>query len=250
MKKQPKAPPARPEDPLKHRALASLQMMKDELAAKEKEQAAAKKAAEKKAAEKKHEPPRVKQEVGVAVSTGKLDVWRPNLEKELFSVAMSGVVPLEKDTRRTDAPTRKPTLSRDAASKMRRAHAEGDVPMAVKWLDDGTCEAARAGKSFALEALGRFAQPEETLDLHGAEVNAVHGLVTEFVRSRRAQGKHVVAIVHGQGKHAPDGQSLLRDVVVRSLSEPPASREIDALRSGEPTRGGMGVLLIALRARG
>jgi DNA-nicking Smr family endonuclease len=117
----------------------------------------------------------------------------------------------------------------------------------VRWLPDGSCEAVRAGRTFALEALGRFAVPQDWLDLHGLTPAEARAQVEEFVRTRRARGLRVVSIVHGVGRHAPDGESLLRDVVVKALSEPPGSREIDAFQTAEPVHGGSGALMVALR---
>jgi DNA-nicking Smr family endonuclease len=183
------------------------------------------------------------------------EVWRPDLEKELFNVAMSGVTPLagrgERERVRQGAAAEvnaRPRVQAPSAStKMRRAQAEGDDGLAVRWSEDGGCEAARRGRAFALEALGRFAVPQDTLDLHGRDAAEAHSAVAEFVRARRARGMRTVRVVHGIGRHAPDGTSLLREAVVRALSEPPGSREVDAFRTADAENGGPGALMVALR---
>lgn len=170
------------------------------------------------------------------------DVWRPDLDKELLQVALAGVKPLEK--RSTGAASSAPRPA-GPSTKARRVSAQGDEGLAVRWDPQGGCEGVRKGRAFALEALGRFVQPEEQLDLHGLEEAMALLRVQEFVRSRRERGLRVVALVHGKGLHAPDGHPLLRDAVVRALSSMPGCVEVDAFR-GEP--GGADVL-VALRSR-
>jgi DNA-nicking Smr family endonuclease len=237
-------PPKKGEEtPLKHRALAGLEALRDALEAEEKARAQAVEAA--KAKPRAPSPPKP-----LPTPRRTDEVWRPDLDKELFAVAMSGVVPLAdkgKAARVKSTPEARSHGARDAGTRMRRAQAEGGEVIVVRWHEDGTCEGARKGRTFALEALGRFAAPEETLDLHRLDPVEARARVEEFVRTRRARGRRVVAIVHGLGRHAPDGQSVLRDVVVEALSQPPASREIDAFRSGEGP--GAGAMLVALRRR-
>ena len=183
------------------------------------------------------------------------EVWRPDLDKDLFNVAMSGVMPLANrgagERIRTGAAaevtpkTRAPAPS--ASAKLRRAQAEGDDGIAVRWAEDGGCEGARRGRTFALEALGRFAVPQDTLDLHGREATEARSVVAEFVRSRRARGLRTVRVIHGVGKHSPEGVSLLREAVVRALAEAPGSREVDAFRTADAENGGAGAIMVALR---
>lgn len=178
-----------------------------------------------------------------------VEVWRPDLDKDLFRAAMEGVRPLSQaptrlSARDPSAPPPKPS----AETRMRRAHAEGAPTLAVRWAEDGTVTGVRPGRSFALEALGRFAAPQETLDLHGYEPPEAATRVAEFVRSRRARGLRCVCVVHGWGKNAPDGASVLRDAVVQCLANVPACGEIDAFATAPEDLGGRGALLISLRS--
>lgn len=179
------------------------------------------------------------------------EVWRPDLDKELFAVAMAGVAPLtgkkppRLSSRDESAPARPPPPT--AAQRARRAHAEGGESLEVTWAPDGTVSCARAGNAFALEALGRFAAPAEVLDLHGLSEPEAVMRVQEFVRTRRLRGMRCVQIVHGRGKRSPDGESVLRDVVVKTLREPPTCRELDAFASAPEELGGAGSILVSLR---
>ncbi len=252
-------------DPLGHKALSGLAKMKAELDAKAKAERDAAEAKAKKEAEfrakiglsPEKKPSKPATGVGHTKSseparkTDAIEVWRPNLEKELFSTAMSGVeklLPKGKATRVHHEPSahKKSTALGD---KARRGAAEGDVGFSVRWSENGTCEASRPGASFALAALDRLATVQDTLDLHGLDTTEARAKVFEFVRSRRARGLRVVEVVHGTGKHAPDGHCVLRDAAVAALSEVPGSREVEAFRSKEGGPSGSAAILVALRSR-
>jgi DNA-nicking Smr family endonuclease len=183
-----------------------------------------------------------------ARKTDAIEVWRPDLDAELFNAAMTGVKPLapRKTPDRVGAasPRRAPS---PMGAKARRAAAEGDVGLQVRWREDRTCEASRRGASFALEGLDRFATPQDTLDLHGLDATEARSRTVEFVRTRRARGLRVVEVVHGTGRHAPDGHCVLRDIAVAALSEVPGSREVEAFRSAPAGPSGSASLRIALR---
>jgi DNA-nicking Smr family endonuclease len=178
------------------------------------------------------------------------EVWRPNLEAELFRAAMSGVQPLAAAPARVTTvatgPTRRPSES--LGTRLRKASAEGGPAHEVKWAADGTVRGWRRGHEFALEVLDRFAAPADTLDVHGCEAHEAAARVVEFVRSRRARRMRCVCVVHGWGKRSPDGASVLSDAVVKALGAPPAAAEVDAFASAPDNLGGRGAILVSLRA--
>jgi DNA-nicking Smr family endonuclease len=248
---------------LAHKALSALGKLKAEMEAKEK-------AAQEQAEAKAKREAEFRARIGLAPAhhpkrsvvthtkssepvrkTDAIEVWRPDLDRELFAAAMSGVqklAPKGKANRVAPEPgSGKKSLM--LADKARRDAAEGDVGFAVRWREDGTCEASRTGASFALAMLDRFATVQDSLDLHGMDTVTARAKVVEFIRSRRARGLRVVAVIHGTGKHAPDGHCVLRDAAVAAMSEPPTSREIDAFKSQEPGPSGSSALLVALRPR-
>ncbi len=179
-----------------------------------------------------------------------VEVWRPNLDQELFRAAMYGVRPLaEAPARVTSAAQGEPRPRRDPmATQMRKAQAEGGPVHTVQWGSDGTVRAWRKGHEFALEVLDRFAAPADTLDLHGCAPHEAAVRVVEFVRSRRARQMRCVRVVCGWGRGSPDGASVLCDAVVRVLSGPPATAVVDAFASAPDSLGGRGALLVSLRA--
>jgi DNA-nicking Smr family endonuclease len=250
-------------EPLGHKALSALGKLKAEMAAKEK---AAKEEAEAKAKKEAEfrariglAPDKKAKPAGdthtkssePARKSDAIEVWRPDLAKELFTAAMSGVEKLTSKGK-ANRVVREPSHGKKSHSlgdKARRNAAEGDVGFKVQWREDGTCEASRSGASFALAALDRLATVQDTLDLHGLDTIEARVKVVEFVRSRRARGLRVVEVIHGTGRHAPDGHCVLRDVAVAAMSEAPTSREIEAFKSREPGPSGSSALLVALRPR-
>lgn len=184
-----------------------------------------------------------------AAKRADVDVWRPD-EKQLFASAMSGVTPLTAKAARVSAsdPQGEVKPKRVALEmKLKRAAAEGGAGLTVSWREDGTVEGFRRGQEFAMEALGRFALPAETLDLHRLEAMEASARVQEFVRSRRARGVRCVGVIVGRGKNSPDGVSVLRDAVVKALAAAPTANEVDAFRTAPDGLGGAGALLVSLR---
>ncbi len=128
----------------------------------------------------------------------------------------------------------------------RQKRAEGGPEVSATW-SDGRVRGAHRGREFALEALERFAVPDDTLDLHGLEPVTAKLRVGEFVRTRRARGMRCVSVITGYGKNSPDGASVLLDAVVEALRVSPAASEIDAFASAPDDLGGRGAILISLR---
>jgi DNA-nicking Smr family endonuclease len=177
--------------------------------------------------------------------------WRPDLDARLFAVAMSGVAPLKPAPERLSAregPARVPEGSVAVETKLKRAQAEGAEALVVRVTEEGVTEGVRLGHAFALEALGRFPSPEETLDLHGLDAVAARARVQEFVRTRRARGLRCVCVVHGRGRRSAAGASVLADVVLDALRTPPACADLEAFRTAPEDLGGAGAMVLSLLA--
>ncbi len=179
------------------------------------------------------------------------DVWRPaNFDDHLFSVAMAGVTPMaQKQGGRVSARVHEASRYKQPPHEVRerQRRAEGGPALTAQWSSDGTVRAAWKGREFALEAMGRFSAPEETLDLHGMEPVQARIRVAEFVRTRRARGRRCVCVITGYGKNSPDGASVLLDAVAAALCEAPTAQEIDAFASAPEDLGGRGALLLSLK---
>jgi DNA-nicking Smr family endonuclease len=229
-----------------------LKALKDQLVADEERRQAAQKARDEAAKARGDRVP--KRPATPAATAPKrsstVEVWRPNMDARLFEVAMSGVAPLAPKAGGR-VPERGPEVARTKRAapevKERQRRAEGGPEVPVQWAADGTVRGAHRGREFALEALGRFAMPDETLDLHGLEPVPAALRVAEFVRSRRARGLRCLCVVTGYGKNSPDGASVLLDAVVNTLRAAPAAGDVDAFASAPEGLGGRGALLISLR---
>ncbi len=231
-----------------------LKVLKDKLTAEEERVAAEEKArAEAAKAKGITETPKRVPSAPAAPSRPKgsgVEVWRPaDLDERLFEVAMSGVVPLASNGS-ARVPARAPEVSakakRSPEVRERQKRAEGGPEVSATW-SDGRVRGAHRGREFALEALERFAVPDDTLDLHGLEPVTAKLRVGEFVRTRRARGMRCVSVITGYGKNSPDGASVLLDAVVEALRVSPAASEIDAFASAPDDLGGRGAILISLR---
>lgn len=238
--------------PDKHSPFAKLQSVKAGMQAEEEARKAEQKAAEARARERGELNPRKPARAADPTPVAKkstVDVWRPeNFDQHLFDVAMAGVRPLEGAPKRVTGLDVGPSAPRKKApveTKIKQALAVGGPELDVRWHPDGTVSAARRGCEFAVEALARFATPDETLDLHGLDGASAGLRVAEFVRSRRARGLRCVAVVHGRGARSPDGIGVLREAVVDALKVAPAANEIDGFCTAPDSLGG--ALLVALR---
>lgn len=175
-----------------------------------------------------------------------VEVWRPDLDAELYAVAMAGVQPLApKGPQRVEKGGHRELQPREI--KAWRVHAEGGPSMRPELSPEGRVRCAHPGRSFALEALERFASPDDSIDLHGLNEAEAILRVQEFVRTRRARRLRCVLIVHGRGKRSPANDAVLRDAVVKALSEPPTCNELDAFASAPDRLGGVGAMMVSLR---
>ncbi|MDP3278552.1 MAG: Smr/MutS family protein [Deltaproteobacteria bacterium] len=243
--------------PLAAKGLKGLESLKAEFDAKARaEQAAIEERAQKEAAFRKQiglkaEPTKVKKLAEAPTrKTDVIEVWRPDLDAELFAASMRGVKPLapEKNPHRGPRPAKRQN-EHSGAVKARRDSAQGDVGLVVSWGEDGLCRACRKGGAFALEMLQRFEGCDAVLDLHGQDVVQARARTQSFVRAKRELGLRTVEIIHGTGKHSPDGECILRDVVVSALTDPSFSREIDAFAGRKVSKGPSPSVFVALRAR-
>jgi len=163
-------------------------------------------------------------------------------------MAMSGVAPLPDRDRRRASSVHPPPERPAVHVSERRIAAQGGKPLSVRTLPDGSLECSRAGAEFAVQMLDGRPHAEDTLDVHGFDRTAAQLRVREFVRTRGENGRRVVSIVHGHGRHSPDGVSVLRDAVSDALRSPPTSAFVNAFRSSPDLPGGLGATYVALRS--
>lgn len=92
---------------------------------------------------------------------------------------------------------------------------------------------------------GLYAVQDE-LDLHGMTATVAEESLRRFLREARDEGARCVLIVHGKGLKSAAGQSVLRPLVERMLTN---RRDVLAFCSAPPGRGGSGAVLVLLAQR-
>ena len=109
-------------------------------------------------------------------------------------------------------------------------------------------------KAFAMLKRGRL-RPEGKLDLHGMTLDRAHPALTRFILGAQQQGKRLVLVVTGKGKHRDDDGPIpvrfgvLRHQVPQWLSLPPLSSVVLQVSSAHDRHGGGGAYYVYLRKR-
>ena len=110
---------------------------------------------------------------------------------------------------------------------------------------------ARAA-SVSRETLARLEKGEFAisahLDLHGMPFDDARRAVDEFITEQQKKGRRCVLIVTGKGKNSPNGQGVLRERVPEWLARGPSSRRVLAFASARACDGGVGALVVLMRA--
>ncbi|APX13107.1 Smr/MutS family protein [Tateyamaria omphalii] len=107
-------------------------------------------------------------------------------------------------------------------------------------------------KAFAQMKRGKL-QPEGKLDLHGMTTDRAHPALIRFILSAHGQGKRLVLVVTGKGKHRDDDGPIpvrfgvLRHQVPQWLSMPPLSSVVLQVSQANVRHGGGGAYYVYLR---
>jgi DNA-nicking Smr family endonuclease len=92
-------------------------------------------------------------------------------------------------------------------------------------------------------------QPDFTLDLHGASLDAAHARLGHGLPLALAQGARVVLLI--TGRERPGGDRRSRGVIRRKfldwLMAGPHAGRIAAIRPAHPRHGGAGAVYLVLR---
>jgi DNA-nicking Smr family endonuclease len=176
-------------------------------------------------------------------------------EDELFTEAMTDVVPLKRERRVDIAP--KSRNDRDTALEHRR-RAASELPQsdqntltdtAVRPLDAWYVLAfQRPGVQngvFRKLKQGRY-EAESRLDLHRMTAEIARRAVFEFIEECQQLGLRSVLVIHGKGESKADQErsSILKGCVDHWLRELPI---VQAFHSAQPRHGGTGAAYVLLR---
>lgn len=117
-------------------------------------------------------------------------------------------------------------------------------------FEDRYVRARAAGVS--RETLSRLEKGEFSicahLDLHGMPLDEARRAVDDFLASQQKRGHRCVLVVTGKGKNSPGGTGVLREQVPEWLARGPSARRVLAFASARPCDGGLGALVVLMRA--
>ena len=92
----------------------------------------------------------------------------------------------------------------------------------------------------------RMMMPESTLDLHGLTQSEAESEIKKFLAEASDNKLSKVAIIHGKGLHAEDGQGVLKDLTYALVSSSSLVREYTVPKA---QYGGSGALWIILKKK-
>jgi DNA-nicking Smr family endonuclease len=180
-------------------------------------------------------------------------------EASALSMAMQGVKPLRDDrpgrvtarTPRVESRTAMVVPFGRSAEDEARARLDDLVAFEVNFRIETEAGFVRGARTDAqprvVRELGRRTRASETLDLHGHNQREARDAVVGFVRQAHKKGLTVLCIVHGKGQHSEGGLGVLREVVVRALTETGASQLVMAFVTAPEALGGSGAMLVELK---
>ncbi|WP_323781639.1 Smr/MutS family protein [Thalassovita sp.] len=95
--------------------------------------------------------------------------------------------------------------------------------------------------------------PEGRIDLHGMTLDKAHPVLNGFILRSHAQGKRLVLVITGKGKHRDEGgpipvrYGVLKHSVPQWLSMPPLSALVLQVSQAHQNHGGSGAYYVYLR---
>ncbi|MDA5092996.1 Smr/MutS family protein [Aliiroseovarius sp. KMU-50] len=107
-------------------------------------------------------------------------------------------------------------------------------------------------KTFGRMKKGRLA-PEARIDLHGMTIAQAHPILTRFIMEAVADGRRLVLVITGKGKHRDDGgpipvrHGVLRHQVPHWLHMPPLKAHVLQISEAHLKHGGHGAYYVYLR---
>lgn len=107
-------------------------------------------------------------------------------------------------------------------------------------------------KTFGKMKRGKLV-PEGRIDLHGMTLDKAHSVLNGFIMRSHAQGKRLVLVITGKGKHRDEGGPIpvrfgvLKHNVPQWLSMPPLSAVVLQVSEAHLSHGGSGAYYVYLR---
>lgn len=170
-------------------------------------------------------------------------------DAELFRRAVGGVRPLRSNVvqpRRVPDPTDRPDTEDSVLWALADLCRRGSVSLRAQreYVEEWVAPQGR----LYLDDLGRgrFAI-QAHLDLHGLDLASARQELESFIVASVRDGRRAVRIVHGRGRHSPDGRARMKESVERWLRERRLGRFVLAFTSARKADGGCGAVYVLLR---
>jgi len=170
-------------------------------------------------------------------------------EADALAASLAGVQRLAKYSSRVQV-RRRPDLSQLETHRREEVEAMATAAGFDVSYEDHYVRGRAA--SVSRETLARLTRGEFAisahLDLHGMPLEDARRAVDEFLAQQQKRGRRCVLIVTGKGKNSPGGQGVLQERVPDWLACGPSSRRVLAFASARPCDGGVGALVVLMRA--
>lgn len=169
---------------------------------------------------------------------------------EVFRKAVADVTPLAPTGRREPETRHHQPLARQRLLDERQALAQSlsdEIDIERLLECDEKLSFRRAG--IGLDALGKLRRGhwvvQAQLDLHGLRTDEAREHVVHFIGQAHRHGLRCVRVIHGKGLGSVNRQPVLKDKVLRWLTQ---QLEVIAFCQAPPFAGGSGALLVLLRS--
>ncbi|MDO5057678.1 MAG: Smr/MutS family protein [Lautropia sp.] len=169
---------------------------------------------------------------------------------DVFRQAVADVTPLPPTGRREPETRHRLPLARQRQQDEEQALAQSlsdEIDIERLLESDEKLSFRRAG--VGLDALGKLRRGhwvvQAQLDLHGLRTDEAREHVVHFIAQARRHGLRCVRVIHGKGLGSVGRQPVLKDKVLRWLTQ---QQEVIAFCQAPPFAGGSGALLVLLRS--
>jgi DNA-nicking Smr family endonuclease len=178
-----------------------------------------------------------------------------NDDINVFTNAMSGVMPFEKKGGRKTPPREKktappypaPDIEQEVMEHLRDL-VDGTIDMDITFSDEYIEGSISGVDRNTMKRLKRGLIPiQDHIDLHGLTQKDAEVRVREFLVKSQGRGLQCVLIVHGRGLNSPDSIPVLKERLPVWLNKGQARKIVKAFASARPYDGGTGAIYVLMR---
>lgn len=175
---------------------------------------------------------------------------RRRREADAFRLAVGDVTPLPATGRREPETRHRQPVARQRELDEQQALAQSlSDEIDIERLLETDEQLSFRRKGVGLDALGKLRRghwvAQAQLDLHGLRTDEAREHVLHFIGQAHRNGLRCVRVIHGKGLGSVNRQPVLKDKVLRWLTQ---QQEVIAFCQAPPFAGGSGALLVLLRS--